>query len=409
MPSNANLEQYGVFLVVLLACLLSGCSHTRIARHGYPHWGEQFRLARSGHQQPLHIRILQSPKPATTKACLLIVHGLNEHVGRYQYIAEHFAQNFVVGGIDLSGHGLSNPIVYKADQSIRSGSEQYDVSDAYLTQAQFHDLEPMRADLHLGLTFFIQQCDQRNHEQSPVFILSHSLGSLVAASYLLGNDHNHAIANRINGIIFTGPAFSVTRVPGWKGVLQNPFIDFTYHIHEHFLTPHREPLPVLLFNQITALICVPIVDGVIELLSLPLIREWSSPVTPEWVVDYLTDWEPQKKLHRQDAYIIRRNVLRFVLGIEKEVIAFRRKMNTFSVPFLLIYAAGDPITPAWGNEDFAEQTVVNHPNNQVLKLDNASHHEQLFSNPDLTDEVLGTIDHWLQKRLNNHQSHEVTQ
>jgi hypothetical protein len=60
-------------------------------------------------------------------------------------------------------------------------------------------------------------------------------------------------------------------------VFQNPFVHFTFHTHEHFLNPHDEPIPVMLFNQFVALITVPLQDSLIELLSLPGFRQLFSP------------------------------------------------------------------------------------------------------------------------------------
>ena len=76
----------------------------------------------------------------------------------------------------------------------------------------------------------------------------------------------------------------------------------------------------MLLNQMIALVTVPLQDGIIELLSLPGARSLFSPSTPDWVVDHLTDWEEEKIRHRADDFILRRSVLRYVLGVEKEII-----------------------------------------------------------------------------------------
>ncbi len=97
-------------------------------------------------------------------------------------------------------------------------------------------------------------------------------------------------------------------------------------------------------------------------------RRLFSPSTPAWVVDYLTDWEEERTRHREDPLIIRRSVLRYVLAVEQEIIAFRRAMAAFETPYLLIYSELDPITPAWGNRDFSALTRYNHPDNRVIEL-----------------------------------------
>jgi alpha-beta hydrolase superfamily lysophospholipase len=190
-------------------------------------------------------------------ACLLIVHGMNEHIGRYGDVARHFSDRFIIGAMDLTAHGLSNPVLLKAHKSIEAGASTFDASRAYLEQAQLRNLQLMRNDLEQALNYLLKQCDKLSgNSLRPVFILSHSLGSLVSASYLL-QTKNEDLKSRIKGIIFSGPAFAVTEVPGWRGWFQNPLIAFTFHTHEHFLNPHDEPLPQLLFNQLLALVTVP--------------------------------------------------------------------------------------------------------------------------------------------------------
>jgi len=158
----------------------------------------------------------------------------------------------------------------------------------------------------------------------------------------------------------------------------------------------------MLFNQFAALISVPVQDGIIELLSLPGLRQLFSPSAPPWVNDYLTDSEEEKIRRANDKYMIKRSVLRYVLAVEKEIIEFRSRMNQFDFPYLLIYSEKDPITPAWGNTDFAAATRYKNAHNRLVLLAGNQYHEQLFSAMPLRDQILNLIDDWLQERLNNH-------
>ncbi|MGR9087255.1 MAG: alpha/beta fold hydrolase, partial [Gammaproteobacteria bacterium] len=337
--------------------------------------------------------------PESVRGCLLIVHGMNEHIGRYGAIARHFADRFIVAGIDLTAHGMSNPVLARAHASVKKGLARHDVSDAFLEQAQLNDLQPMRDDLGQALDYLARHCNGPSGQTPlPIFILSHSLGSLVASSHLL-QPAKDPPNSRIRGVILTGPAFSVTEVPGWRGWFQNPFVRFTFHTHEHFLDPQDEPLPLMLLNQFIALITVPLQDGIIELLSLPGLRQVFSPTAPAWVKDYLTDSEEEKMRLANDKYMIKRSVLSFVLAAEKEIIGFRKRMNRFNMPYLLIYSEHDPITPAWGNQDFVAATRLRHPDNRVVLLADVSHHEQLFSASPLREQILAVIDDWLEERL----------
>lgn len=385
---------------LLITLSLGGCARQQILDTEYPRWGRAGELPGSDRDGKRHMQILQPGGDSRAEACILIVHGMNEYIGRYGDIARYFSDNAIVAGLDLSAHGLSNPVIAEADKNIRAGAGGQDISSAFLEQARLRNLQPMRNDLERGLTYLSQYCGH-DDKALPVFILSHSLGSLVAASWLLNTD-NSALKERIGGIIFAGPAFSVTRIPGWRGWLQNPFVRFTFHTHEHFLHPHDEALPLLLFNQALALATVPIQDGIIELLSLPGMRERFSPTTPDWVVNYLSNWEEERQRHRSDPLIIRRSVLRYVLAVEKEIIAFRRKMADFDTPYLLFYSELDPITPAWGNRDFVALTRENHRDNEVMVLAGENHHEQLFSMPSLRDRILDKVRSWIELRRTTH-------
>ena len=390
-----------ILLSLLLVFVVYGCVSRVVVNVRYSAWGEEIFLSRDHESKRLHIRLAMPPESIEALGCVLIIHGMNEHVGRYAEIATHLAQRFIVAGIDLPGHGLSNRVFYAADRAIARGVEFYDVSNAYLEQAELSDLEPMRVAFEKALSFLAARCDAESDvsEPKPLFIISHSMGSLVAATYYLSLQADNKLRRRIQGIVFSGPAFAVTHVPGWRGWFQNPFINFSFYTHQHFLDPQIEPWPMRAFNQAIAFVTVPIQDGLVELLSSPGLRRAFTPATPSWVEQYHTDSEEERKKRSQDNYIIRESILRYVLGIEQEIIHFRSAMKDFGLPYLLIYSELDPITPAWGNIDFAEVTQDKHPHNEIMPLVGVAHHEQLFSAPKLRQELMQTIDCWLDRRL----------
>ncbi|HWP01544.1 MAG TPA: alpha/beta hydrolase [Methylococcus sp.] len=388
-------------LLPLLFLMLCGCTHRQFVKEPYPRWGEEITLERPDRSAPLILRYKLPPEPTRTPACLLIVHGMNEYVGRYGDIVHHFARRFLVAGFDLYAHGLSNPVLRQADRALTEGAAEQEVSDAYLAQLPLRDLEPMRQDLEIVLHRLIPLCDELGAGRKPVFILSHSLGSLVAASYLLKTRPKDDPGGRVRGIVLLGPAFSVSQVPGRGGWLANPLIRLSFHAEEHFLNPGDEPWPLMLLNQAVALATVPLLDGLFEVLSWPGMRQWFTPVTPDWVVNYLTDWEEERARHRADGWIIRRSLLRYVKGVEKEIVHFRRGMSAFATPYYLVYSGQDPITPPWGAHDFARVTLHRHPDNQLLPLPDLYHHEHLYSAPPLRAEILQRIDGWLDRRLSS--------
>ena len=385
-------------LSLLFLMFMTSCAQHQTVTDHYPRWGKEVILT-STDNRIRHLQIKQPEHISSAKACILMVHGMNEYIGRYAEIADYFSDQYIVAGIDLTAHGLSNPVFARIQKDLLTGGTKHDVSEAFLEQAQLRDLQPMQDDLEEALQYLILHCDQSaNNKALPIFILSHSLGSLVSASYLLQQTDNSVLNKRISGIIFSAPAFSVTQVPGWQGWFQNPFVSFSYHTHKHFLNPHDEAMPLLLFNQLLSLISVPIQDGIIEFLSLPGMRKLFSPSTPDWVINYLSNWEVERERQRTDPYIIRRSILRYVLAIEKAVIKFRESMAQFDTPYLLIYSEHDPITPAWGSIDFASASLQNHADNEVMMLAGENHHEQLFSTPALRQQILITIRSWMELR-----------
>jgi alpha-beta hydrolase superfamily lysophospholipase len=387
-----------IVLVLASSAILTGCAQKKIVNEPYPRWGEENLIKRPGNSLPLILRMLSPPESAQAPACLLLVHGMNEYIGRYQDVARYFSQRFIVAGFDLFGHGLSNQFLQRADQALREGAVNREVSDAYLDQIPLSDLEPMREDLDLALRHFIVHCDE-NGSQKPVFIISHSLGSLVTASYFLRTGNEYETASRVKGIVLLAPAFSVSEPPGWRGWLQNPFIRLSFFAEEHFLYPQSEPLPQLILNQLLSLIIVPVFDGLFEVFSWPGLRNLFTPAAPSWVLDYLTDSEKEKARLREDNWIVRRSLLRYVKGIEEEIVLFRRQMNQFAIPYLLIASENDPITPFWGSSDFAQVTLNNRSDNGVITLPGMRYHQHLFLAEPARQNILAAIERWLNRRL----------
>ena len=107
------------------------------------------------------------------KAVLLVVHGLAEHSGRYMNLVNRFVpQGFAVYGIDHLGHGRSE--------------------GRRLALKRFTDYtEPLKAFSAMV------RCWQPDR---PVFLVGHSMGGLIGATYLLTNQEELA------GAVLSGPA-----------------------------------------------------------------------------------------------------------------------------------------------------------------------------------------------------------
>lgn len=385
--------------MVLLAVVLSGCVHQKFINEPYPRWGKEVRMDQSAADQPLILRTLSPPGSAKAPACVLLVHGMNEHIGRYGDVAHYFARQFLVAGFDHYAHGLSNPVLRQADLALTSGAGKQEVSDAYLAQSTLKDLKPLRRNLDRALRETIAQCDKEGEPGRPLFIVAHSLGALVTASYLMQFQDEANLVRRVRGVIFLAPGFAVSEPPGWRGWVSNPLIKLSFHAETHFLHPHDEPLPLLILNQALAVVTVPVLDGMFEILSWPGLRSLVTPIAPAWVQDYLTDSEAEKARLRADGWIVRRTLLRFVKGIEAEIVHFRRRMAQFTIPYYLVYSEHDPITPAWGSKDFAHATLQHHPDNEFLAFPDSHYHQHLFLKEPARTELLNNIIQWMERRL----------
>ncbi|MBN2085807.1 MAG: lysophospholipase [Anaerolineales bacterium] len=110
------------------------------------------------------------------KAVLPIIHGLGEHSGRYLNVVNHFVPlGYVVYGLDHIGHG-------------KSGGPREFVQ-------RFEDF----SDTFTQYLAMVKQWQPGK----PIFLLSHSIGGLIAAYYLL--DHQA----EFQGAIFSAPVVKV--------------------------------------------------------------------------------------------------------------------------------------------------------------------------------------------------------
>ncbi|CAD0224325.1 alpha/beta fold hydrolase [Chryseobacterium sp. JV274] len=128
--------------------------------------------------------------PQTAKATLLIVHGMQEHGGRYAEIAEYFAaQGIAVLTYDHLGHG-------------KSVKEKKDIGFFQLEKPD----ERLVADAEMMADYLAEQ-----YPDVPHFILGHSMGSFITRCLL------QKASTKFAGAIITGtggplPGIDVLRV-----------------------------------------------------------------------------------------------------------------------------------------------------------------------------------------------------
>lgn len=115
------------------------------------------------------------------RALLLIAHGAGEHCGRYAHFAGYLvSQGYAVAGLDHIGHG----------QSTGEGAHV----DNF--------------DLHLETLELFRQQLAAEFPDIPHFLLGHSMGGLIASSYLLQHQAQFA------GCVLSGPVVTTEIDPG---------------------------------------------------------------------------------------------------------------------------------------------------------------------------------------------------
>jgi len=118
---------------------------------------------------------------------LLVIHGLSEHSGRYEDLAEAAGlAGFAVSAVDLHGHGESPG-----------------------RRGHIHEFD---AD-HLGAVDALVRTVEKERPRTPLILVGHSLGGLIAARWA----QRRVFARRLRGLVLVTP-FVAPRVsiPAWK-------------------------------------------------------------------------------------------------------------------------------------------------------------------------------------------------
>lgn len=130
--------------------------------------------------------------PETTKATLLIVHGMQEHSGRYAEIAEYFANHGIaVLTYDHLGHG-------------KSVKEKKDIGFFQLEKPD----ERLVADAEMMADYLAEQ-----YPDVPHFILGHSMGSFITRCLL------QKASSKFTGAIITGTGGPLPGIDILRGYL----------------------------------------------------------------------------------------------------------------------------------------------------------------------------------------------
>jgi len=130
---------------------------------------------------PIYACEWQPDSPA--RAVIILVHGIGEHIGRYEHVAKMFTDNqYAMMGADLVGHG-------------KSGGQRGHI-DSY--------------DDFLEIIDWLLLEAKNRYPGLPQFIYGHSLGGNLALYY------NQKRSPLIAGMIVTSPGLEPTNVPPLK-------------------------------------------------------------------------------------------------------------------------------------------------------------------------------------------------
>ncbi|ASK32210.1 alpha/beta hydrolase [Chryseobacterium sp. T16E-39] len=168
-------------------------------------------LSKNTNDQPKLFYNLFIPETHAIKATLLIIHGMQEHSGRYSEIAEYFAkQGIAVLTYDHLGHGKS------VNEKKDIGFFQLNKPDKKL----IYDAEMMSN--HLA----------SQYPEVPHFVLGHSMGSFVTRCLL------QRMGNQLAGAIIVGTG----------GPLAGITLLNTYFSIANKIAPHQKTFFNSLFN-----------------------------------------------------------------------------------------------------------------------------------------------------------------
>lgn len=142
--------------------------------------------------EPQLFHTLFTPEAIPVKATLLIIHGMQEHSGRYAEIAAYFTnRGFIVLTYDHLGHG-------------RSVKDKKDIGFFQLNEPDerlIDDAETMADYLH------------QQYPDIPHFVLGHSMGSFVTRCLL------QRASNKFTGAVITGTGGPLAGISLIKGYL----------------------------------------------------------------------------------------------------------------------------------------------------------------------------------------------
>jgi alpha-beta hydrolase superfamily lysophospholipase len=250
---------------------------------------------------------------ASTRAVVVISHGAGEHSGRYERVALQLAElGYPVYALDHRGHGRSEG-----------------------PRALVDRLDNAAADLDVLIDLA-----RREHPDTPLFLLGHSLGATIALRYTLGHQ------DKLDGLILSG-ALAVIDLP---------------------------PAPVRLAAR-----------------ALSAIAPWM----PALGVDPATvSRDPaQVEAYRTDPLVHHGKLpVRTVAEIAAATEAFPEQVESLTLPLLLVHGSEDRLVSVQGSRMVYERASSE---DKTLEIYDGLFHEVLNELPEDRQRVLADIVAWL--------------
>jgi alpha-beta hydrolase superfamily lysophospholipase len=251
-----------------------------------------------------------------TRAALLLVHGLGEHSSRYEHVARHCTRRgFAIYTLDHYGHGKSDG----------------------------HKGHVQKFSVYLdGVSALLDKIKQEQPGK-PIFLVGHSMGGLIAATYLLDNQANFA------GCVLSGPALKTDAAP---------------------------PGIVLAFNRLLSIL-VP---------TAPVVQLDASAVSrdPEVVRAYVSD-----PLVFHGKYTSR--LVSEMTATMRDTLA---RSADIRLPVMLLHGEDDALTSPAGSRELFENAGSE---DKTLKIYTGLYHE-VFNEPEQA-QVLADMSDWLEAHL----------
>ena len=260
---------------------------------------------------------MQSWLPEDVRARVLLVHGLGEHCGRYEYVAQRLLERgFAVHAIDHYGHGKSD--------GHRGHVERFSV---------FLD----------GVDALISAIRADDEGESPLFLLGHSMGGLIAAHALIENQAAFRAA------VLSGPAFKSDAAP--------------------------PAIVVMLLRAVSAL-----------LPTVPILGLDPAGVSRD--ADVVAAYVRDPLVHHGKV------TARLVAEMSAAMQAALARANEVELPLLVMHGEDDVLTSPDGSREFVDAAGSE---DKTLKLYPGLYHE-IFNEPE-KDVVIGDMRDWLEAHL----------